>query len=193
MVRKVFLTMIPFLLLLSGCTSKEEARTIAVERFDACQAAMIQALRPYLYVLRNDTNEQDNYEDSDYYVRYYSVPLDENTEMAIMLESYLGNLNTEKVSVTLSHTYQENNTVLPKKYLPVFSSVIQATGNTQVTETLCKDFMEDPSVGEATHTKENYDERSYVSDDGHTFLYYYDDGEYTWNLTYEGELEVSKF
>ncbi len=190
MVRKIFLAVMPVLLLLSGCTSKEEARTIAIERFDTCQVAMTQALRPYLYVLHDDTHDADNYEDSDYYVRYYSVPLDENTEMAVMLESYLGNLGAEKVSVTLSHTYQENSDVLPKKYLPVFSSIIQATGNLQVTENLCKDFMEDPSVGEATHTTESYDERSYVSDDGSTFLYYYDDGEYTWNLTYEGELGI---
>ena len=189
MTRKLAILILPLLLCLTGCTSKEEVRETAIQQFDICQTAVEEALRPYLFVLQDDTNPEDNYEGSDYYVRYLSVSVDSNTEISIILENPLNRLrDTEsRVSVSLSHSYSGEKDTLPTSQTELFASVVQATGNTAVTEDLCRNVLED------AQTKENssdgsYREGEYTSEKDGIYLYYYDDGELSWSLTYEGTL-----
>lgn len=189
MTRKLVFLILPLLLCLTGCTTREEVQKTAIQQFDICQSAVEEALRPYLFVLQDDTNPQDNYEGSDYYVRYLSVPIDSNTEISIILENPLDRLfdNQSRVSVSLSHSYSGQKDILPDSQMGLFSSVVQATGNTAITEKLCRSVLED------AQTKENssdgsYREGEYTSKKDGIYLYYYDDGELSWSLTYEGTL-----
>ena len=82
--QKIVAAILPVLLCLttSGCTSREEARQAAAQRFDTYQTAMSEALRPYLFVLQDETSPDDNYESSNYYVRNYTVTLDDDTDIS---------------------------------------------------------------------------------------------------------------
>lgn len=190
MSKKLVLLVLPLLLCLTGCTTKAQIRENAVQQFDACQASLSQALRPYLFVLQDDTQPEDNYEDSDYYVRYLSVPIDKDTEISIILENPIGNLqdNQSRVSVILSQLYNSTGKSLPPdQQLPVFAAMVQATGNAAVTEDLCRSVL-DSAQPEKTASDSTYLEGEYASEEEGVHLYFYDDGEISWSLTYEGVL-----
>ena len=88
-------------------------------------------------------------------------------------------------SITLNHIYAGAETTAAQTYTPVFSALVQATGNADVTDSLCQEFLEDLPESQEITGSGRTDECS-VSDT--SSLYYYDDGEYSWSLSYEGEL-----
>ncbi len=190
--KRMILLLLPLFICMSGCVSKEEARATAAQEFDLCETNMEAAMEPYLYVLREDTQPEDNYESSDYYIRYYTVELDAATQISIMLETYLPEISGQShlVSITMSHTYALGNGV-PEEHLAPFAAMVQSTGNQAVTKDFCMQFLTDSSLGTTGDTVESYNEKVYYSEDGRTFLYYYDDTEYSWKLSYEGELMLS--
>lgn len=187
--KRVILLLMPLLICMAGCVSKEEAREAAVEDFERCQANMETAMSPYLYVVREDTQPEDNYEASDYYIRYYTIELDDATWISVMLESCLSEISKEShlVSITMSHTYALGSGE-PESHLSPFAAIVQATGNQAVTKEFCLQFLTDSSLGVTGDLQEQYNEKYYISEDGQTFLYYYDDAEYSWKLSYEGTL-----
>lgn len=189
MSKKLVLLVLPLLLCLTGCTTKAEIRENAIRQFDTCQASVSQALRPYLFVLQDDTQPEDNYEDSDYYVRYLSVPINEDTEISIILENPISNLqdNQSRVSVTLSQNYTAGKSLSPDQHIPLFAAVVQATGNEAVTEDLCHSVL-DNAQPEKTASDSTYLEGEYTSSEEGVELYFYDDEEISWSLTYEGTL-----
>ena len=190
--KRMILLLLPLFLCMSGCVSKEEARETAAQEFDRCQASMEAAMAPYLYVVREDTQPEDNYESSDYYIRYYTVDLDEATQISIMLETCLSDIPEQShlVSITMSHTYALGSNA-PESHLAPFAAMVQSTGNRSVTKDLCMKFLTDSSLGTTGDPQEQYNEKFYHSEDGKTFLYYYDDTEYSWKLSYEGEMMLS--
>lgn len=187
--KRMILLLLPLFLCMSGCVSKEEARETAAQKFDRCQTSMEAAIEPYLYVMREDTQPGDNYESSDYYIRYYTVELDEATQISVMLETCLSDVPepSHLVSITMSHTYGLGSNA-PESHLAPFAAMVQSTGNQAVTKDFCVQFLTDSSVGTTGDPQEQYNEKYYYSEDGKTFLYYYDDTEYSWQLSYEGEL-----
>lgn len=185
--QKIVAAILPVLLCLttSGCTSREEARQAAAQRFDTYQTAMSEALRPYLFVLQDETSPDDNYEGSNYYVRNYTVTLDDDTDISIILKTRLSSGASGTASITLNHIYAGTESTAAKTYTPVFSALVQATGNDEVTDSLCQEFLQGLPESQEDTGSGRTDECS-VSDT--SSLYYYDDGEYSWSLSYEGEL-----
>ena len=102
-VRKIIFAILPVVLCISvsGCTSYEQAREEAIQRFDQCQTAMEEVLRDHLYVLQENTSANENPEDSSYYVRNYSVTMDERIR------------NSPSFSKAIFREQLEINTVLP--------------------------------------------------------------------------------
>lgn len=191
-VRKIIFAILPVVLCISvsGCTSYEQAREEAIQRFDQCQTAMEEVLRDHLYVLQENTSANENPEDSSYYVRNYSVTMDEHTELSIILKSNLSGTtgNQYRASATLTHRFREENDLPPEKCAGLFSQIVQAIGSPLLDEELCIQFLQDCQLGESTMKNGQLQEKSYSPQEDQDFLYYYSDQSYYWQLSYEWQL-----